>query len=237
MRNINAIYRKEIQSYFNSPMAYIFLLVFAALNGFFFTNTFFIIGESDLRGLFGQIPMFFLAFIPAITMGLIAKERYGGTMEIITTLPIKDHEFVIGKYLSALTLIFVGLMFTSVHFFTLIKFGTDIDYGALFCGYFGLTLVAAFYTSIGLFASSITENQVIAFIIAVAVVFTFYLMDKVLIFIPSAFAGFFQYLSVDFHFSNIARGVIDSRNLIYFLSLIFVFLNLSVRVLETRKWR
>ncbi len=237
MRNISAIYGKEIQSYFNSPMAYIFLLVFAAINGYFFTNTFFLIGESDLRGLFGQIPLFFLAFIPAITMGLIAKERYSGTMEIITTLPIKDHEFVIAKYFSAMTLILVGLLFTGIHFITLVKFGTNIDYGALFCGYFGLALVAAFYTSIGLFASSVTENQVIGFIIAVAIVFAFYLMDKVLMFVPAAFAGFFQYLSVDFHFSNIARGVIDSRNLIYFISLVFVFLNLSVRVLEIRKWR
>ena len=110
--NILNIFQKEFSSYFTSPMAYIFLVVFGLVNGYFFSNTFFLIGQSDLRALFNIVPMVYLFFIPAITMGLIAKEKNLGTMEVICTLPIKDYEFVIGKYLASLALIIIGLLFS-----------------------------------------------------------------------------------------------------------------------------
>jgi len=235
--NIYNIFKKEFDSYFSSPMAYIFLVVFSLVNGYFFSNTFFLIGQSDLRALFNIVPMVYLFFIPAITMGLIAKEKNLGTMEVMSTLPIKEYEFVIGKYLAALSLIVIGLLFTVVHFFTLVSFGTNIDYGALFTGYLGLFFAGAVYASIGTFASSLFDNQVVAFIIGVFIVLMFFLFDKLLIFVPSFMAGFIQYLSVDYHISNISRGVIDSRNLVYFISIISSFLFLTTQVLNSRKWK
>ena len=121
MRNITAIYSRELKSYFSSPMAYIFLVIFSVINGYFFTNTFFLINQSDMRSLFSVIPLVFLFFIPAVTMGLIARERNSGTMEVISTLPVQDIELVVGKYMAALTLIAVALAFTFVHFITLLN--------------------------------------------------------------------------------------------------------------------
>ena len=237
LTNINIIFKKELKSYFNSPMAYIFLVVFAIVTGYFFTNTFFLFNQSNMRALFNIVPLVYLFFIPAITMGLIAREKNIGTMEVISTLPIKDVEFVVGKFMSALSLIALGLAFTLIHFFTLMNVGTNIDYGAVFTGYLGLLMLGAVYASVGTFASSVTDNQVIAFIISVFIVLIFFLMDKMLYFMPVSIAGLIQYISVDYHLSNISRGVIDSRNIIYFASLIGFFLFTTVRVLEIRKWR
>jgi ABC-2 type transport system permease protein len=237
MRNAMAIYSKELRSYFNGPMAYIFLVLFALLNGYFFTNTFFLMGQSDMRVLFGLVPVVYLFFVPAISMGLISREKSLGTMEVVSTLPITDIEFVVGKYLAAVSLIVVALLFTFVHLLTLAAVGTNIDYGAVAMGYFGLVLVGAFYAAIGTFSSSLTENQVVSLIVAIVAVIAFYLMDKLLLFVPSAISGIVQYLSVEFHLSNISRGVVDSRNLIYFGSMIWLFLALTIRVLEIRKRR
>lgn len=237
MRNVKILFLKELKSYFNSPMAYIFLVLFAIFSGYFFTNTFFLINQSDLRSLFGIIPLIYLFFIPAITMSLIAKESNSGTMEIISTLPIKDVEFVLGKFLAATTLVIIGLGFTLVHFFTLLAVGTNIDFGAILCGYIGLILVGGFYASIGTFTSSLTDNQVVAFIIAITIVIVFFLLDKLLIFMPTGLNGLIQFISVDYHLSNISRGVIDSRNLVYFGTMITIFLLTTVRILEMRKWR
>lgn len=238
MNNIKHIFKKEVSSYFNSPMAYIFLVIFAIVNSFFFTNIFFKINQSDLRTLFNIIPLVYLFFIPAICMSLIAKEKNTGTMEVLTTLPITDTELVIGKFLSALFLIFVGLLFTFIQLYTLIQTGTDIDYGAIFTGYLGLLLLGAVYSSIGIFASSISKDQIVAFIIGVFLVLLFYLMDKtILLFTPPFMASFIQYLAVDYHLTNISRGVIDSRNIIYFLSVISFFLFMTIRLLESRKWK
>jgi len=135
MRNMKAIYFKEMKSYFNSPMAYIFLVIFAVITGYFFTRTFFLFNQSDMRSLFNIIPLVYLFFIPAITMSLIAREKNLGTMEVISTLPLRDLDFVVGKFLAALSLVLVGLLISLVHFFTLTQVGTNIDYGAVFTGY------------------------------------------------------------------------------------------------------
>ena len=238
MSNIKNIFLREIRSYFNSPMAYIFLVIFVIVNSFFFTNIFFKINQSDLRTLFDIIPMVYLFFIPAICMSLIAKEKNSGTMEVLSTLPLTDFELVLGKFLSSLFLIFVGLLFTVIQLFTLIQTGTNIDYGAIFTGYLGLILLGAVYSSIGIFASSLSNDQIVAFIIGVFIVLVFYLMDKtILIFTPTFLASFIQYIAIDYHLTNISRGVIDSRNIIYFMSVIGFFLFMTVRVLESRKWK
>lgn len=236
MGNSIVIFKRELKSFFDSPMAYVFLVVFALINGYFFTNTFFLYGQSDLRSLFSIIPLVYLFFIPGITMSLISREKGLGTLEIISTLPINDRDIVIGKYLAALALIVIALFTTSLHYVTLIFVGTNIDHGAVFTAYLGIALVGAVYASVGVFASSLTDNQVISFIIAIAIVFVFWLMDKLLIFMPHSIAGITQYLSVEFHLSNISRGVIDTRNIIYFGSVIGFFLFLTTRLVESRRW-
>lgn len=237
MHNILAIFRKEVSASFKSPMAYVFLVFFALFNGYFFTNTFFLFNQSDMRALFNIVPMVYLFFVPVVTMSLIARENNLGTSEVLATLPIQDYEYVVGKYLSALVLIFAGLAFTLVHVLTLLSVGTNIDYGTIICGYIGLALVGAFYAALGTFSSSLTDNQVVAFIIAAVFVLVFYLLDKLLLFMPTSLAGPIQFMAVDYHLSNMRRGVIDSRNLVYFGSLIWLFLAMTVRVVEMRKWR
>ena len=237
MHSIFTIYKKELRSFFTSPMAYIFLVVFALVNGYFFTNTFFLYNQSDMRSLFGIIPLVYLFFIPAVSMGLISQEKSLGTIEIISTHPIRERDIVIGKYLAGFTLILLALSTTIIHYITLYQVGTTIDHGAIFTGYLGLALLGGVYTAVGIFASSITENQVIAFIVGIAIVLTFFLMDKLLVFVPSGLAGIVQYMSTEYHLSNISRGVIDTRNLIYFGSVIGFFLFMTTRILESRKWR
>jgi ABC-2 type transport system permease protein len=237
MDNVKMIYRKEISAFFNSPVAYIVLIVFALIAAWFFSNTFFLTNQSDLRNLFDIIPIVYVFFVPAVTMGLIARERNAGTMEFLTTLPITDGQIVWGKFLAALSLIGVALLFTFVHFFTLLIVGKHVDVGALISGYFGLWLVGAVYVAIGVFGSAITNNQITAFIISFMIIFILFILEKVLIFAPTFLAAVFQYISMDYHLENISRGVIDSRNLIYFGSVIALFLLLSTRVLEMRKWK
>ena len=237
MRNLKIVYLKEMRSYFNSPMAYIFLVIFSIINGYFFTRTFFLFNQSDMRSLFNIIPLVYLFFIPAVTMSLIAREKNLGTMEITSTLPLKDIDFVAGKFLAALSLVLTGLLVSLIHFFTLTQVGTNVDYGAVFTGYLGLALAGSVYSSVGTFASSVTDNQVVAFIIGIFIVLIFFLMDKMLMFVPVYFTGIIQYLSVDYHLSNISRGVIDSRNLVYFASVVGFFLFMTVRILEIRRWR
>ena len=157
-------------------------------------------------------------------------------IELLSTLPLKSQDIVLGKYLAGLSLILLALLSTFVHYFTLINVAENIDHGAVFTGYLGLALLAGVYTSVGIFASCVTENQVIAFIIGIGIVLVFFMMDKLLIFVPSSLTGVVQYLSTEFHLSNISRGVIDSRNIIYFGSIIGFFLTLTTKLLESRKW-
>ncbi|HDP67935.1 MAG TPA: ABC transporter [Candidatus Marinimicrobia bacterium] len=235
--NYKILYRKEVQSFFNSPVAYITLVIFLLISAWFTMSTFFLINESDLRTLFSVVPIVYLFFVPAITMGLIAREKNSGTMEFITTLPFTDGEIIVAKFLTGLTLIGTALAFTLVHLFTLLIIGNNIDVGALISGYLGLLLVGGVYTAIGIFGSAVTDNQITAFLISFLIIFIFFILDKILIFVPGFLGSIFQFLSIDYHLSNISRGVIDSRNIVYFGSMIAFFLLVSIRVLEMRKWR
>ena len=169
-------------------------------------------------------------------MGLISREKSLGTIEIISTMPILERDIVIGKYLAGFVLILLGLCSTLIHYLTLCYVGTSIDHGAVLTGYIGLALLGGVYTAVSLFASSLTDNQVIAFIIGIAIVLMFFMMDKLLFFMPSSMSGIVQFLSTDFHLSNMSRGVLDTRNLIYFGSVIGFFLSITTRILESRKW-
>ncbi len=231
------ITKKEIKSYFNSPAAYIVLVIFLLLSGWFFASPLFINNQANLRTLFSIIPLLYLFFIPAITMGLLSREKNTGTMELLATLPIKDSQIIMGKFWASVFLIGVGLLLTLVHFITIVLLGTNIDFGAIFCGYIGLLFLGAVYSSIGIFASSITSNQIVSLIISFFIIFFFFVIKFFLFFIPDFLVGIFQFLSIDYHFSNITRGVIDTRNIIYFVSLIVLFLKLAQASLENRNWK
>ena len=142
-------------------------------------------------------------------MRLIAEEKKSGTIELLFTYPIRDSEIIIGKYLAALGLIAVLLLFTLVYTFSVSVLG-DLDGGQTFSGYIGLFLMGAAYLAIGIFASAITENQIVAFIVALAISFFFFILDKILFFVPASLANILEYLAIDYHFQNIARGVIDT---------------------------
>jgi ABC-2 type transport system permease protein len=235
MHYIKTIALKEFTSFFKSPAAYMVLVGFLLITGWFFANPLFLINQSDLRTLFGIIPIIFLIFIPAITMGLVSKENNNGTIELLSTMPVKSSQIVVGKFIAGLGLIITGLLLSLIHPITILLIGTNVDAGAMFTGYLGLILLASTYSAIGIFASCLTKNQIIAFIISFVIVFFFYILDYALFFIPSAISGFFQYLSINYHFSNIAKGVIDTRNIIYFGSLTYLFLFLASTSLDLKK--
>jgi len=228
---------KELKGYFNSPAAYIVLVIFLLLSGWFFASPLFINNTAELRSLFGIIPIVYLFFIPAVTMSLISKETNSGTLEILSTFPIKESQIIMGKFWASMGLIGIGLAFTLIHLITIMILGSNIDYGPIFCGYIGLVLLGALYSSIGIFSSTITSNQIVAFIISFFIVFFLFIIQFSLFFIPPFLTEFFQYISTGYHFDNISRGVIDTRNLIYFLSGTALFLKLSISILENRKWK
>ncbi|MFZ5432515.1 MAG: ABC transporter permease subunit [Calditrichota bacterium] len=234
MQNILYIFKREFRSYFDSPVAYIVLMFFLLISGYFFTSNLFLMDQANLRTLFGIVPLLYVFFIPAISMRLIAEEKKSGTIELLYTYPLRDCEIVVGKYLAALGLIVVLLLFSIIYAISVSMLG-NMDAGQTVSGYIGLFLMGAAYLAIGIFASSITENQIVAFIVALAISFFFFILDKILFFVPLSLASILEYLSIEYHFQSISRGVIDTRNLIYFLSMIFVGLLLASHALSRRK--
>ncbi|HUI65916.1 MAG TPA: ABC transporter permease [Bacteroidota bacterium] len=235
LSNIGPIYRREVRSYFNSPVAYVVIVVFLAIIGWFFTSNLFLLNVASMRVVFELVPLVFLFFIPAVTMRLLAEEKKSGTLELLTTKPVLDAEIIIGKFLAAWTLLAAALAPTLVYVITLEALGSP-DIGPILAGYLGLLLMGGVYIAVGLFASSLTENQIVAFIVGFLIVLAFYLADKVLIYVPSGLASVLEFLAIDYHFSNIARGVIDSRNIIYFGSVLGFALMLATASLQRRKW-
>ena len=216
-------------------MAYIVISVFLLLTGWFFTSGLFLSDDSSLRNVFGIIPFIFIFFIPAITMRLLSEERKSGTIELLVTMPISDLDIVLGKYFAGLGLLVMALLFTFPYALTIMILG-EPDIGMLICGYLGLILMGASYVSIGVFASTISKSQVVSFIIAFLIIFTLWMIDKFLVIMPTNLVPYLQFLSIDYHFQNISRGVIDSRDLLYYISLIIFMLSLSKLSLESRKW-
>ncbi len=235
MNAILAIYRRELQSYFNSPMAYMFLSVFLLLTGWFYFSSFFLAGQADIRGALELIPLLFVFFAPALTMRLISEEKRTGTLELIVTYPITDGQLILGKYLAALTLLVVAILGTSSYTLTAAMLG-NLDGGVTMTGYLGMILMGAAYTSIGMYASSLTDNQFVGFVLGIAFTLALFLMDKVLFFVPTALVGFFEFLSIDAHYHSMIRGVIDTRDLVYYFSLIALGIVLASRSLARRKW-
>jgi ABC-2 type transport system permease protein len=235
MNKVLPIFRREIFAYFYSPMAYIVISVFLIFTGWFFTSELFLSNDSSLRSMFSSIPFIFIFFAPAITMRLLSDERKSGTIELLVTMPISDLEIVIGKYLAGLGLLVVALVFTLPYAITVVALGKP-DMGMLVTGYLGLILMGASYIAVGVFASTVSKNQVVSFIIAFMIIFALFLLDKFLAIMPAYLVPVLQYLSIDYHFNNIGRGVIDTRDIAYYLSLVVFMLALAKLSLESRKW-
>ena len=234
-RHTGTIFRKELRSYFNSAVAYVVIVVFLAIVGWFYTSNLFLSNVASMRLMFELVPAVFLFVVPAITMRLLAEEKKTGTIELLSTKPLHDAEIIVGKFLAAWALIGIALLPTLIYYVTIASLGT-VDNGPIIGGYVGLMLMAGVFVAVGLLASSLTDNQIVAFIVGFLFVFILFMLDKILIYIPEFMASVVEFLGVDYHFSNIARGVIDSRDIIYFFSILGFSLYLSVLSLERRKW-
>ncbi len=239
MNRANSIAMRELRAYFNSPIAYIFLLAFvgSALFMFFYVDAFFARGQADLRGLFDGLPLLMLLLVPALTMRLWAEEAKTGTLELLLTLPAKDVELVWGKFLASWALLAVGLVVTMPLAVTVSALG-HLDWGPVFGGYLGALLLGAAYLAVGQFVSATTENQILAFILALVMCMVLYGLGTEMFtgLFPDRTATILRALGTGSRFQSIARGVIDLRDLLYYLSLTLFFLGLGVGVLRAKRW-
>ena len=218
--------KRELQAYFDSPAAYVVLVVFLLFTGYFFTRDLFLINVASVRSLFDIAPLLFIFFIPAITMSLFAEERRSGTLELLLTMPVSDFQVIGGKLLAATILMMSAVGMTIVYAVT-ISFLGDLDTGATLGGYIGLMLLGITCSAIGLLTSSLTRNQIVAFILGFAAILVLYLMDKTwfTIFFPASIARVLEYMGLDYHYQNLLRGVIDTRDILYYVSMtLFAFL-------------
>lgn len=221
MQQVIRICNKELKDYFISPIAYIVISVFLLVTGWFFFATFFYYNQADLRNFFDLLPITFSFFIPAVTMRLFSEELNVGSYEMLLTLPVTFNDILVGKFLAGVFFVAAALVPTLAYPIC-VAFMGQLDWGTVAGGYMGALLLGSAFTAVGLFASSLTRNQIIAFIVGMAICFTLTLIDKMLFFFPRPMLGVIGYLGADFHFKNIAKGIIDSRDILYFLSIIFI---------------
>jgi ABC-2 type transport system permease protein len=209
--------------------------LFLLMMGFFFWNPFFLINRASVRNMYDLMAVLLLPTAPALTMGLLAEEKRQGTIEILLTMPVRDTEVILGKYLAAFGLLSVLLLLTLAYPISVSTLG-NLDWGPVWAGYLALLLEGGAMLALGVLASSWTENQLIAFFTSGMICFVFWVVSRFLPFIPSQAASVVEWLSFDYHFQDIVRGVVDSRHVIYFLSVIGFSLALAFRSLESRRW-
>jgi ABC-2 type transport system permease protein len=246
MKNVFLIWKKEFLGYFKSPIAYIFIVVFLLFSGLLFFLykveglDFFVRNYAEIRPLFMLMPYMFIALVPPLTMRLWSEERKLGTMEILMTLPMRETEIVLGKFLAAWTFIVVPVALTLPITIFVYSIG-DLDTGPVIGGYLGTIFLGGVYVAIGVFVSGVSRNQIISFILTVVILFIFVIvgLDIVLTWLydlskpmhaVAAYVGFIP------HFESISRGVLDTRDVIYFASLILVFLILNRFTIEVHKY-
>lgn len=231
MKNIWIIAKRELSSFFGSLMAYILLVIFLGFSGlftWFIGQDIFFIKQASLQAFFNIAYWTLFFFIPGITMRLFAEENRSGTIELLLTKPVSDWQVVMGKFTATLLLIIIALLLTLPYYIT-ISFIGPVDHGATLTGYLGLIFMSAAYISIGIFASSISTNQIVGYLLALVMGIFFQIIFG---FVAGSMSGFFgemfNYLSLTTHFESMSRGVIDSKDLIFFLSITFLGLNLTV---------
>ena len=242
MNPIWVIAKKELGSFFDSLIAYVILVAFLGLSGLFTWDQLELIGRSDiffrkqadLQAFFGIAYWTLFFFVPALTMRQIAEERKTGTIELLLTKDVTDRQLIIGKFLACFLMVCIALAFTLPYYITIAQLG-EVDHGATISGYLGLLLMSAAYISIGLFASSVTSNQIVAFLLAILIGILFHILFEVMAGNGQGwFSSLLQNLSLRYHFDSIQRGVIDTKDLVYFFSIIVLGLGLSELIISKR---
>jgi ABC-2 type transport system permease protein len=241
-----ALFRKEILTFFSSLTGYLVVSVFLVTTGLFLwvipgdLNILYS-GYASLEPLFYLAPWIYLFLVPAVTMRLFAEEKRSGTIELLLTRPLTELQIVLAKYLAGLTLVVISLLPTLIYYFAVSQLGNpvgNVDHGATWGSYLGLLFLAGVYVAIGVFASSLTDNQIVAFIIALLLCFVFYYGFESMALIPAlkSASGTLSFLGINDHYKSISRGVVDSRDVVYFLSVILIFIYSTRAVLNSRKW-
>jgi ABC-2 type transport system permease protein len=241
-----SLYRKEIKAYLSSLIGYIFIGVFLIIAGLFIwvfpnINNILYANVASLQGLFTTSQFLFLFLVPAITMRTFAEEKRSGTLELILTKPFTDTQIIAAKFLASLTLLVIALLPTLLYVISVYNLGNppgNIDLGSTWGSYLGLIFLGATFISVGIFASSITSNQIVAFVVAAPLCFILYFgFEFIYQFEILGRMGFFiKTLGIDYHYNSISRGVIDTRDLIYFASVMLIFLIATRITLISRKW-
>jgi len=212
---------KEFKDYFISPIAYIVISLFLVITGWFFFSTFFIFDRADMRNFFSLLPTIFSFVIPAVTMRLFSEEVNVGSYETLMTLPVSFRDIALGKFLAAIAFSACMLLPTLSYVLFISMIGS-VDPGPVIGGYLGALLLAGAYCALGILASSITRNQIVAFILGAAICFALTILDRLLFFTPAPLTKLIGFLGTNPHFQSISKGVIDSRDILYFLSVMFL---------------
>lgn len=238
MKQIWIIAKRELNSFFDSLLAYIMLIAFLGFTGFFtwmFGSDVFFRGVASMDAFFGVAYWTLFFFIPALTMRSIAEEKNTGTIELILTQPVTDWQFVCGKFLSVLMLVCISLALTLPYYISIAAIG-PIDHGAVWTGYLGTILMSAAYISIGIFASSLSSNQIVSFLLALFIGIFFHLLFGMIAYsFPGTIGNIIDWLSISSHYQSIVRGVVDTKDLIFFLTVIFLGLFAAEAVLTKRQ--
>lgn len=231
------IFKKEFKTFFISPIAYIFIVVYLVVTNFLFFQSFFLINQADMRSYFSILPWIFLLFVPAITMRSWAEEKKLKTLELLLTWPISDFQVVAGKFLASFCFLAITILLSISVPITVSLLGSP-DPGPIIGGYIGALLMGAAYLAIGLWISSFTENQIVAFILGVVITFALFIVGNpfVTMAAPSMLVPVLNYIGLGNHFQSIERGVIDTRDILYYFSVVSFFLFLNVQTLGSRKW-
>lgn len=232
------IYKKEMKSFFASPVAYIVIAMFLVISAYFFNIILFSTQEANftLRFMSGNISIILLFMIPGLTMRLLTEEKKVGTIELLMTSPLKNADLVLGKFFSCLCLFAIMLGLTLVYIVILFLLGKP-DFGPLCTIYFGLLLLGSSFISIGVFGSSLTDNQIIAFVISLAMLLVFWLIGWLGSVTGPIGEKIFQQISILSHFESFSKGIIDLTDIFYYLAISFIFLFLSIRIIESRQWK
>lgn len=241
MQSMMTIFRREFAAYFNSPIAYIFIIAFLVLNGGLFMTGFFLTGTADLRAFFGNLPFFLIFFIPAVSMRLWAEDKRTGTFELLMTLPMRTRDVMLGKYLAALCFYLLALLGTLPLPIMVAALGNP-DIGALWSGYIGAALLGALYLGVGTFTSGLMRDQISAVILGIMACFLIFIIGiggvaaTIDGWLPGLGSFLQNYLGLSDHYEMMLRGVVSLGDLAYFLGLTAVFLILNTLWLEGRKY-
>lgn len=243
---MTSIFWKEINTFFSSLIGYIVIGVFLVIMGlvlFIFPDTSLLeYNVATLDQLFLMAPLVFMFLIPAVTMRSFAEEQQNGTIEMLTTRPLSDLSIVLGKFLACLTLVIFALLPTLLYYITVYQLGApvgNLDSGAIAGSYFGLIFLAAIFVSIGIFASSLTSNQIVSFVLATFLCFLFHYGFYYFSQLPVFFGrsdDIVQMIGIDYHYESISRGLVDTRDLVYFVSVTALFIAMTVVSIGRRKW-